>query len=66
MIFLSFTLKTFVKKKPIGFCGNILTTIWKNGGIDKIFYPVSRFDTTQLYLCIVNIKTTQYGTYHQQ
>ena len=29
-----------------------LTTTWKNGGIDKIFNPVSHFDTSSFYLCI--------------
>ena len=49
------------------FYGNGLTIIWKNGGIDKIFNPVSHFDTSSFYLCIVNIKNTQrHGTYYKQ
>lgn len=63
---MSYISESYIAIRLSIFYGDGLTTTWKNGGIDKIFNPVSHFDTSSFYLCIVNIKNTQrYGTYYK-
>lgn len=66
VIYMSYISKNYTAIRLSIFYGDGLTTTWKNGGIDKIFSPVSHFDTSSFYLCIVNIiNTLRYGTYYK-
>ena len=58
VIYMNYISKNYTAIRLSIFYGDGLTTTWKNGGIDKIFNPVSHFDTSSFYLCIVNIKNT--------
>lgn len=46
VIYMSYISKNYTAIRLSTFYGDGLTTTWKNGGIDKIFNPVSHFDTS--------------------
>ena len=50
--YMSYISESYIAIRLSIFYGDGLTTTWKNCGIDKIFNPVSHFDTSSFYLCI--------------